>query len=302
LTVETSNDDPLPDKPTETKLKLTIQKEVSGINTESKFHFTVTLKDSSGNPISGTYSSINFNNGTASINLKAGETVTIDNLPYGYSYSIQEDEYENYKTTIEKVNDGNGNITGESIDEDNRRISKAFVTEDTTIKYNNEFQYSGLVIKKIVENETDKDTEYEFTIKITGIEITKTIEAWIGKISYPLSFVDGEAKFKLKGGETLVIKIPATGYKYKIEEISTGKFVTTITTSTSSSTVYINEKTITNENPAINEVITYTNTYPSDMVPPMGIRVDTLPYIIILLLSAGVLIGYIIRRRIIKGR
>ncbi|RKI63977.1 Cna B-type domain-containing protein, partial [bacterium 1xD42-67] len=67
---------------------LTIAKTVTGIgDQERRFTFTVILSDSS---ISGTFGGMEFTGGTASIQLRSGESVSASGLPAGVRYTVTE--------------------------------------------------------------------------------------------------------------------------------------------------------------------------------------------------------------------
>ena len=76
---------------------LMVTKTVAGNagDTEKKFTFTVTLDRS----ISGTYGGMTFNNGTAVITLKHGESLTAVGLPAGAAYTVAESDNEGYTVT-----------------------------------------------------------------------------------------------------------------------------------------------------------------------------------------------------------
>ena len=76
---------------------LMVTKTVAGNagDTEKKFTFTVTLDRS----ISGTYGDMTFNNGTAVIALKHGESLTAVGLPAGAAYTVAESDNEGYTVT-----------------------------------------------------------------------------------------------------------------------------------------------------------------------------------------------------------
>ena len=76
---------------------LMVTKTVAGSagDTEKKFTFTVTLDRS----ISGTYGDMTFNNGTAVIALKHGESLTAVGLPAGAAYTVAESDNEGYTVT-----------------------------------------------------------------------------------------------------------------------------------------------------------------------------------------------------------
>lgn len=83
--------------PEDSRGNLTVSKTVAGNagDTEKKFTFTVTLDRS----ISGTYGGMTFNNGTAVIALKHGESLTAVGLPAGAAYTVEESDNEGYTVT-----------------------------------------------------------------------------------------------------------------------------------------------------------------------------------------------------------
>lgn len=94
------------------KSQLTISKTVSGnLGDKSKdFKFTIELQDKNNNPISGSYpysgdksGTLTFTDGTAEINLKHGESITITELKVGTKYTVTEDNYgnEGYSTVYQ---------------------------------------------------------------------------------------------------------------------------------------------------------------------------------------------------------
>ena len=92
--------------PEDPRGNLTVSKTVTGSagDTEKKFTFTVTLDRS----ISGTYGDMTFNNGTAVITLKHGESLTAVGLPAGAAYTVAESDNEGYTMT---ANGAAGTIT-----------------------------------------------------------------------------------------------------------------------------------------------------------------------------------------------
>lgn len=83
--------------PEDPRGNLTVSKTVTGSagDTEKKFTFTVTLDRS----ISGTYGGMTFNNGTAVITLKHGESLTAVGLPADTAYTVAESDNEGYTVT-----------------------------------------------------------------------------------------------------------------------------------------------------------------------------------------------------------
>lgn len=118
---------------------LTLSKTINGNmgNLNEEFEFIVTLNDKNNNTISGTYpcsygnvdllETITFIDGVATIKLKHNELITINNLPYGVTYTIKETNKE-YTMTYQ-VNNGqiqkskNKTITHQPNDGDDTTIN-----------------------------------------------------------------------------------------------------------------------------------------------------------------------------------
>lgn len=71
---------------------LTVKKEVtgSGQETDQKFSIQVTLEGEKGTAITGEYGEMTFTDGVATVDLKAGQSVTATGLPTGISYMVKE--------------------------------------------------------------------------------------------------------------------------------------------------------------------------------------------------------------------
>lgn len=94
--------------------QLSVKKEVSGVfaNLLQEFDIYVTVQDKNGKPLSevvrgtkggGDIRNVVFNDGRATVTLKRGETLTIQNLPLGATYKVEERETSSrgYQVTYE---------------------------------------------------------------------------------------------------------------------------------------------------------------------------------------------------------
>ena len=90
---------------------LEVSKTVSGggADQNKEFAFTVTL---SGDPISGVYGDMEFQNGVASFTLKHGERKTAGNLPAGVTYTVLETDNAGYTVTVNGSEAGDGKASG----------------------------------------------------------------------------------------------------------------------------------------------------------------------------------------------
>jgi TQXA domain-containing protein len=230
LTVETKEPETTPETPNDT-LSLTLTKKAIGnIPSGSKFHFTLILKDKDGNLIQSTSNTlVKFNSkGEAEFDLGVNESLTIEGLPYGYSYSIKENNALNYDTVI-KI--GSGGIA--DIDNENKSISKPYVTSNEEIEYQNKILYS-LVLSKEVNNDNDRNKEFEFIMELKDAEgkpYTSNLNYVSDGASGVITF-DEKGKsnpFKIKGGSQIEIsnQLPS-GYNLTINE-NDDKYYTKIT-------------------------------------------------------------------------
>jgi len=79
---------------------LSVSKSIAGGNISQKFKFTVTLKNSAGQPVNGVYGEVSFRNGAGVFMLADGETMLITDIPAGYTYTVSEEATENYTASF----------------------------------------------------------------------------------------------------------------------------------------------------------------------------------------------------------
>jgi hypothetical protein len=94
-------------------IDLTLSKTVTGLGDQNKeFPFRITLTDADGNPLSNRDIMVRLSDGTETIyttdengvltvNLMHGQTVTLEDLPEGTQYSVEETDADNYTTTFQ---------------------------------------------------------------------------------------------------------------------------------------------------------------------------------------------------------
>jgi hypothetical protein len=94
-------------------IDLTLSKTVTGLGDQNKeFPFQITLTDADGNPLSNRDIMVRLSDGTETIyttdengvltvNLMHGQTVTLEDLPEGTQYSVEETDADNYTTTFQ---------------------------------------------------------------------------------------------------------------------------------------------------------------------------------------------------------
>ena len=216
---------------TNTRLyKLTLSKTVSGqaASTSQQFTMHVTLKDASGNPLSGTYSytggtvsgsgatapangTITLDaNGTGSVTLTAGQQVTIAGIPSGTSYTVEEAASTAADALLYDAT-YNGDATPAS----------GTLSGDATVTVTNAVQEGGLSVTKHVKGEVGSTQAFTFTVKLGGSGATLT--GTYGE----MEFSNGQATFTLKDGETKAASALPAGATYEVIEESNDKYSTT---------------------------------------------------------------------------
>ena len=176
---------------------LTILKKLAGNdpNPEDKFKFTIEL---TGKPVNGNYSGVIFTDNKATLELKGGESKTIEGLPVGTIYSVEEYDYksEGYETSA--TNNSNSGISKEHT----VAIAEFINTRNT---------YGDLIIKKKVGGiAADTNKAFNFTVTLSDTNINGAYG--------DLTFKDGVATFELKDGERKIAKNLPNGVSYKVEE------------------------------------------------------------------------------------
>ena len=156
-----------------------------------EFEFTVTLGDTT---INGTYGDMTFTDGVATVKLKGGESATAKGLPTTLTYTITEASAEGFQVTGKTGDTGSISTT----------LSEA--------EFENTRETGDLELSKVLVSDlaADADVEFEFTVTLGD----KTINGTYGD----MTFTDGVATVKLKGGESATAKGLPTTLTYTITE------------------------------------------------------------------------------------
>ena len=174
---------------------LTILKKLAGNAQEADklFTFRVDLQDVT---ITGTYGDVEFDRGIATIQLKGGESKTIEGLPVGTIYKVEEDNYtsDGYETT--SINEEG------TINEHSPAIAEFTNTRNT---------YGDLIVhKRLAGNAANRDQRFLFTVTLSDTTISDKFGDMV--------FENGVAKFELKGGEKLQATGLPNGLTYTVSE------------------------------------------------------------------------------------
>ncbi|MBP5237786.1 MAG: Cna B-type domain-containing protein, partial [Clostridia bacterium] len=190
---------------------LVITKSVTGTadkDTEKEFDINVTLKDEDGQALLDDcfYTKYNadgisietgtISHGSATLEIRADETIVISNLLVGTQYTVTESDYsaEGYETT---VTDGTGVIALE-------KLSVVAIT-------NKRDSFGDLTVSKIIAgNDTDPNKEFGFEITLGDESVNGTFGG--------VTFTNGVATFTLKGGQSVTAEGLPNGVTYTVTE------------------------------------------------------------------------------------
>ena len=167
-----------------------VEGDTDGLPTE--FTFTITLGDDT---LTGEYGDVYFEEGVGQVTLKAGETVTLDGLPAGVTYQVEEETPEGYTASWTQ---GEGTIA-------------AGTTIEAQCVNSGSGEVGALAVVKRVEGANGPiGDEFEFTLTLDD----ESIDGQYGE----MTFEKGVATFTLKDRGSIVATGLPIGTKYAIEE------------------------------------------------------------------------------------
>ena len=210
--------------------KLTVSKTVSGqaADASQAFTFTVTLKDASGKPLSGTYDytggSVSGSSATAPANgtialdangegpvsLSSGQQITIVGIPSGSSYTVQE-------ATSNEDNALKYDVTYNGA----QTVPSGTLSADATVAVTNTVQVGTLSVTKHVKGEVNSTRNFNFTVTLggSGANLTGTYGG--------MEFSNGVANFTHADGQTKTASDLPAGATYEVTEESNDSYTTT---------------------------------------------------------------------------
>ena len=176
--------------------------------------YTATLSD-------GTSRTVTIANGTGTLKLKHGQTITIGGIPNGTAYTVTEADYKQEGFITEPASASGTIATGTT----------------ATASFTNTHEVGGLTVKKTLDgNAADENKDFSFTVTLAhdtlplnnnyGVQFTAAALGE-GETGYKAT-----ATFTLKGGETKVLTgIPAdTEYTVSEQDYTAEGYVTTTPT------------------------------------------------------------------------
>lgn len=203
--------------------KFTVSKQVSGsaASKTQAFPITIKLSNSDGSLVSGKFSytggtvsgvdgatapengSLTFTNGTATVSLSHGQQITIQGIPSGATYTVNEVDgsHDHYDATYSV----NGAAAQDS-------AATGTLSGDATVAVTNTIRTGSLEVSKHVKGESGSTTQFEFTVTLDGTG--KGLTGTYGD----MEFKDGTATFELRDGESRTATDLPEGTTYTVEE------------------------------------------------------------------------------------
>ena len=137
------------------------------------------------------------------VTVRAGETVTVSNLPIGTDYTVTETVSDDYNLTTPNGLTGTISVT------------------PSEAKFTNAIKLGSLEISKTVSGNAPTGDSFSFTVKLTlnGKPLTGEHDYTIGDEPFTANFnTDGKAKISLQAGETAVFATLPYGTEYTVTE------------------------------------------------------------------------------------
>ena len=184
--------------------ELTVSKEIvsdAAADANQNFEFTVTLNGLVSDPAERTFSGVTFVKQTdgdafvGTVTLKGGESMTIEGLPTGITYTVAEAANDDFVITT------NGKETG------------SITTTPAEATFTNTRKKGGLMVSKALVSDAAADATRDFTYQVTLSD--KTINGTYGD----MAFTNGVATGTIRGGENKTATGLPTGVSYTVDEV-----------------------------------------------------------------------------------
>lgn len=164
-------------------------------------------------------------NGIATYHIQAGETLTLSDLPVGTQWTVTETAQldSTYWRTAYKVNGQDTTTVSDEISAANE--TDAVIITNTYDPNGGEIvpgDTGALSISKGIGEGIDPDTTFAFLIEVNGA--SGSYDATQNGTASTVTFENGSAAVKLKGGDTLVIKGLPAGASYTVTEQNADKY------------------------------------------------------------------------------
>lgn len=168
---------------------------------------------------------LTFTGGEATYHIQAGETLTLSDLPVGTQWTVTETAQldSTYWRTAYKVNGQDTTTVSDGISAANE--TDAVIITNTYDPNGGEIvpgDTGALSISKEIGEGIDPDTTFDFLIEVNGA--SGSYDATQNGTASTVTFENGSAAVKLKGGDTLVIKGLPAGASYTVTEQNADKY------------------------------------------------------------------------------
>lgn len=196
------------DKNREYRIDLTLSSDsyYSDVSLNGSFEYSLT--SASGTTTTGR---LNFTNGKATVVLKAGQTIKIENLPLYYYYMVEEQSSSRAGFEVKYIPEQKGQITSTT---DYKELGVVNWEKTGTLE----------VSKEVNAPIEDPTKVFDIDITLTeysdgsGAGYNGTVSYWSGGVSSELTFKDGEATAQLTNGDSITIYSIPLYYHYKVVE------------------------------------------------------------------------------------
>lgn len=167
-------------------------------------------------------------NGIATYHIQAGETLSLSDLPVGTQWTVTETAQldSTYWRTAYKVNGRDATAVSDEISAANE--TDAVIITNTYDPNGGEIvpgDTGTLSISKGIGEGIDPDTTFAFLIEVNGA--SGSYDATQNGTASTVTFENGSAAVKLKGGETLVIANLPVGAHYTVTELNADNYTVT---------------------------------------------------------------------------
>ena len=167
-------------------------------------------------------------NGIATYHIQAGETLTLSDLPVGTQWTVTETAQldSTYWRTAYKVNGQDTTTVSDEISAANE--TDAVIITNTYDPNGGEIvpgDTGALSISKGIGEGIDPDTTFDFLIEVNGA--SGSYDATQNGTASTVTFENGRAAVKLKGGKTLVIANLPAGAHYTVTELNADNYAVT---------------------------------------------------------------------------
>lgn len=255
--------------------------------------YTGVVVNANGTPVEGVANVTIHGTYEVSFTLKDGQTLKIEHLPAGATYTVTEDS-----PSKDPAHDGSVSVKYDNDAE--KEAATGTITADKTshATIDNTFSYTGdLVVKKVVTGNLGDEGKW-FSFTVTGINSSVTVEKNDKVRNAGMS--DNGFTFEMQHGGEIIFKELPYGTEYTVTEIADGyepshEFKQYFRKDMDK---YTEDAYATAEDGKIDhakEVYTFTNK--NEQTIETGVSLDTLPYVLVLALAGAGLVLMIARKR-----